>query len=79
MYLNELKIGERAFIKALDVDASIRRRLLDIGLIPGAKVECIINSPSRGSSAYFIRGSLIAIRDIDAKKVSVECDLKNGE
>ena len=77
MYLSELKVGEFATIKALNVEESIRRRLLDIGMIPGTKVECVMNSPFKGNSAYFIRGSLIAIRDLDAKKVIVECDLPN--
>ena len=50
----------------------MRRRVQDIGLICGTKVECVQKSPSGDPKAYLIRGALIAIRNSDARKIIVE-------
>ena len=39
--LCEIKQGEKAVVKKLLSDGSIRRRLLDIGLVEGTTVECV--------------------------------------
>ena len=50
----------------------MRRRLLDIGLIPGTRVECIGKSPGGDPKAFLIRGAVIAIRAEDADGIAVE-------
>ncbi len=69
--LNELYVGERAVVKALDTKGAMRRRLLDIGLCCGARVECVSRSPLGDPSAYLIRGAVIAIRAADCRGVIV--------
>ena len=71
MTLNNLSVGESCIIKKIKESSKIKRRLLDIGLIPGTKVECILSSPSNDSLAYLIRGTTIAIRKIDSKEIEV--------
>ena len=44
----------------------MRRRLLDIGLIPGTRVTCTAVSPAGDPAAYLIRGAVIALRGRDA-------------
>ena len=39
--LNELNPGETAVVKELKTRGSIRRRLLDIGLVKDTKIECV--------------------------------------
>jgi DtxR family Mn-dependent transcriptional regulator len=46
-----------------------RRRLLDLGLVPGTEVRAEIDSPAGGLRAYRIRGALIALRDDQAEQV----------
>lgn len=70
--LNELKKGDKAIIKELKVEGSMKRRLLDIGLIKNSIVECVLESPLKDPKAYWIRGALIAIRDNDAMKIIIE-------
>ena len=70
--LNELKRGEKAIIKDLQIEGSMKRRLLDIGLIKDSIVECALESPLKDPKAYWIRGALIAIRNNDAKKIRIE-------
>jgi len=70
--LNELKKGEKAIVKELQIEGSMKRRLLDIGLIKDSIVECVLESPLKDLKAYWIRGALIAIRSNDAKKIFIE-------
>lgn len=69
LFLNEIKPGQTAKVKALMAQGSIRRRFLDIGLVVGTEVECLGRSPGGDPSAYFIRGAVIAIRSEDCKNV----------
>jgi len=69
--LSSIKPGERAVVKKLTADGSIRRRLLDIGLVDGTQVECIGKSPCGDPAAYLIRGAVIAIRREDSNCVLV--------
>lgn len=70
--LSELKLGESARVKSITEKSAIQRRLLDIGMISGTKVECVLVSPSSNPKAYMIRGAVIAIRNEDAKYIEIE-------
>ena len=67
--LSEVQPGERAKVCALLANGSIRRRLLDIGLVENTEVECLGRSPGGDPSAYLIRGAVIAIRREDSKDI----------
>lgn len=70
--LNELSAGEAATVLRLRIHGSMRRRLLDIGLVEGTRVECIGKSPSGDPAAYLIRGAVIAIRSEDACDILIK-------
>ncbi len=70
--LCDISPGESARVLRLEVKGSMRRRLLDIGLIEGTEVECVGKSPLGDPSAYLIRGAVIAIRCDNSKDVIVE-------
>ena len=72
MYLCDMKIGEKGIIKKIEANENIKRRLLDIGLINGTQVECVLKSPFNDPMAYLIRGAIIAIRKNDCNKIEVE-------
>lgn len=69
--LNEIEPGQTAVVKELLSDGSIRRRLLDIGLVEGTLVECVGRSPGGDPSAYLIRGAVIAIRSEDSTRITI--------
>lgn len=49
--------------------------MLDLGLVNGTNVESLHKSPSGDPVAYYIRGSVIALRNEDAGKIFVQlCD-----
>lgn len=63
--LNSLRPGETATVASLQTTGSLRRRLLDIGLVENTRVRCLGRSPAGDPSAYLIRGAVIAIRSED--------------
>lgn len=69
--LNEINPGQSAVVERLRVHGSMRRRLLDIGLVEGTRVECVGVSPMGDPAAYCIRGAIIAIRAADSRNVLV--------
>ncbi len=70
--LSDLKKGDKAIIKDIQLEGAMKRRLLDIGLIKDSKIECALESPFKDPKAYWIRGTLIAIRNNDASKIFIE-------
>lgn len=69
--LDKLKINKKAKVITISDNSLIKRRLLDIGIIPGTMIEKILISPFKGISAYLIMDSIIAIRDKDANYIEV--------
>lgn len=69
--LYDIKPGEFATVSHLTLEGSMRRRMLDIGLIENTKVQCVGKSPLGDPCAYSIRGAVIAIRSEDSKKIQV--------
>jgi DtxR family Mn-dependent transcriptional regulator len=49
-----------------------RRRLLDLGLVPGTEVRAELESPGGDPTAYRVRGSLIALRSDQARLIQIE-------
>ena len=72
--LKEMQPGQKARIKEILSSGSMRRRLLDIGLIKGTKIECVGKSPAGDPLAFYIRGAVIAIREEDCRNIIVEAD-----
>ncbi len=70
--LNCVSNGCTAKVKKLLSTGSMRRRLLDIGLIEGTPVKCLQSSPAGDPVAYLIRGSVIALRSEDSSQIIVE-------
>ena len=67
--LNDIEPGQTAKVRELLSTGSIRRRLLDIGLIENTEVECLGRSPAGDPSAFLIRGAVIAIRREDCRNI----------
>jgi len=70
--LADIKPGESAVITRLEVKGDIRRRMQDIGIIEGAKIECIFESPWSDPVAYQVKGAVIALRREDSADIFVK-------
>ncbi|NNF27327.1 MAG: hypothetical protein HKN73_08925 [Gemmatimonadetes bacterium] len=69
-----LAIGESAEVVAIapTCQGPARRRLLDLGLVPGTQVSARLRSAAGDPVAYEIRGALIALRRGQAEAVQVK-------
>ena len=72
MYLSEMAIQEEALIKELHHEGSIKRRLLDLGIMKGATIQPILSGPRASMRAYLIKGTLIALRKSEADLIEIK-------
>lgn len=70
--LSRLSPGETGIIKRLRLRPEMNRRLRDLGLIDGTRVDCLFRSPWGSPTAFLVRGAVIAIRAGDASGIDVE-------
>ncbi len=69
--LSTLPIGTPAKVQNHSAKGDLRRRLFDMGLTPACPVTCLYESPFGDPRAYYIRGATIALREEEAKQVTV--------
>ena len=55
-FLNALRVGESGVVAGVEGERAMRRRLFDLGLVPGTAVTCTAVSPAGDPAAYLIRG-----------------------
>lgn len=71
--LSELPLGGRA--RVLSIAPACRglqrRRLLDLGLVPGTVVSAELKGAAGGPTAYRIRGAVIALRRAQADQIQI--------
>lgn len=70
--LCDLPLGKAAKVKAIEANGSIRRRMMDLGLVPGTRVEALRVSPSGDPKAFKIRGAVIAFRKEEGAQILVQ-------
>ena len=70
--LDNLNINKIAKIENIYCENNIKRRMMDLGIVKGTKIKAILKSPSGNPKAYEVRGSVIAIRNEDAKLVEIK-------
>ncbi|MDO7787814.1 FeoA family protein [Desulforamulus aquiferis] len=71
MALYDLPIGKTAVVDSIEAEGLARRRMLDLGLIPGTKIEALRVSPSGDPKAFKIRGAVIAFREEESTQIMV--------
>lgn len=64
--LSDIKKGEKLLIKKIKTKGELRQRLMDIGFIEETKTECVGISPFGDPKAYYLRGTVIALRKEDS-------------
>ena len=69
-----MRDGEQGEVVALDPSCQgfSRRRLMDMGFTPGARLEPAIRTFSGDPRGYRVRGTLVALRNDQARQVLVK-------
>lgn len=72
MKLNELKIGQSAYITTVEGQGATRQHFLDLGIIPGMEVTLVKFAPMNDPIQVMVSGYELTIRLDDAKKIGIK-------
>ncbi len=72
--LTTLKQNQIAVISSISkaIRGEQRRRLLDLGIVPGSKIKPVLESIGKDPVAYEVRGTLIALRKNQAQHIFIK-------
>lgn len=69
--LSQLAPGQAAVVTSLARAGALRRRLIELGIIEGTPVQCVLRAPSGSPIAFEVRSTTIALRRRDAETILV--------
>lgn len=72
--LDILPIGAQARVTGVSGSGAVARRLLEMGVVPGAPVRVIKTAPLGDPIEVRVRGYHLALRRTEAKTISVTSD-----
>lgn len=76
--VNEMSIGERAVVIGLGCSGALRRRIIDMGITPGANIIMRKAAPMGDPIEINVRGYELSIRRSEAKEITVETEVDKG-
>jgi len=71
MILKNLKLNSTGIIQEIKCSPEIKKRFIDLGFISGTEITPVLTSPSGNIRAYYIKSTLLAIRDQDSKNILI--------
>lgn len=74
MNLGEAPIGSQLTVARVGGERSFRRRLMELGLVPGTRVSVLGAAPLGGPLELLARGCSLSIRREEAREVVVRAD-----
>ena len=69
--LDQLKPDMAVTVVRLTSAGADRRRMMDLGILPGTKIEIEMTNPLGDPTAYRIRGAVVALRREQAQQIEV--------
>ena len=70
--LAEIPLGASATVRGIGGPAAFRRRLLEMGLVPGTRVAVVTIAPLGDPLHIEVRGGQWSIRRAEAREIEVE-------
>ncbi len=75
--LNELPIGTYGKVTNLALEGIMRRRLMDLGFVPGSVIKAIRKSPMGDPIAFEVKGTVLGLRNEESSKIHIEFICEN--
>lgn len=72
MLLSEIPIGQVVQVARIAGSGSFRRRLMELGLVPGTRVELLRVAPLGDPLELLVRGASLSIRKQEASAIEVQ-------
>jgi len=69
--LSDLKTGAKAFIENINTGLEARKRLMELGLLPGTQIEIVARQPLGGPVLLKVGSSHVALGRGIARKIEV--------
>jgi len=70
--LSDAKIGETYRIVRIEGAGLVKRRILDLGLLPGLRIKVVRKAPLGDPIEIIAKGNPISIRSSEAERVILE-------
>lgn len=70
-FLQDLKPGERARVERIEGGGALRRRMMDMGIVPGVELEVVRCAPFGGPLQIRLKGYYLAMRRGECAKIMV--------
>lgn len=71
MELCKMDFNKVGIIEKIMINDDMKRRFMDIGIVPGSEIIRVMEDYGKGISAYMIMDSLIGIRNKDVRGIIV--------
>ena len=72
MLLSQIQTGQIVQVVGIAGQSSFRRRLMELGLVPGTRVELVRVAPLGDPVELLVRGASLSIRKAEAGVIEVE-------
>lgn len=69
--LRELKLGQKACIDGILASGEMGRRIRDMGIMPGEKIEVVGRAPLQDPVALRLKGFTLTLRNSEADYITV--------
>jgi len=71
--LDKLNPGDKAKVVSIEkINDFDKQKFFGLGIIEGTQIEALYRSPFGNPTAYLIRGTVFALRNETAEKITVE-------
>ena len=70
--LKDAVLNEEVFVVDIEHTALMKRRLMDLGFVPGTVVRPVLASLSRDMRAYVSKGCKSALRSEDSERILIK-------
>ncbi|MDD5794045.1 FeoA family protein [Clostridium sp. HCP1S3_B4] len=75
MNLSEAELETTVKVVKIRAQGELRRRFFDLGIVEGTNIKVLYESPFKDPRAYYIRGTIIAMRGDESKNIIVDSNL----
>jgi len=70
--LNQLRVGQRGVVVRVGGQGPARRRMMDMGLVPGSEVKVVRVAPLGDPIEFTVKGYSLSLRKSEAGAIEVE-------
>ncbi len=72
MRLSELREGQSALVERIGGNGALRRRILEMGIVKGARIKVEKYAPLRDPLELVVKGSHVSLRVEEAAQIIVD-------